>query len=169
MRFETYEEMVDQRIKGDSKEVFGNFQTPHSEYIINKFLESCEKNVIIFTNMFSDDFLERLERVAHHLGTVAAVRIITINGIENKQLTKLATVTNDVLGKRVFCYIPSKNVSLENIENFVVVDSKCYRLEEASENNQFLKEVKSEVCCNGKEKALKLIEFFDKVWKQLEE
>ncbi len=172
MGFKSYAEMVDYNIEHDSTEVFGNFSTEHASHIVTRFLENAKKTIIVLSGSFVDvtptqGMCALLRQTALRLKeNNGSIRIITADGNKNSDIEKICS---EIKNKDSFDYIPAKYAGHIPLKHFMVVDEKMYRLENAHEKNIAEgADVHAEVCCNGKEKAAQLIEFFDHVWNILD-
>ena len=171
MEFKNYAEMVDYNIAHESTEVFGNFSTEHASYIVTRFLENAKKTVIILSGGFVDVTPTRglcalLKQTALRLvENDGSIRIITANGEKNSDIERI----RDEIGCGKIEYIPARYSGTTPLKHFMVIDGKMYRLENAHETLSDGAELHAEVCCNGREKAAQLTEFFDRVWHLLKE
>lgn len=172
-----YQDMVDKRLAENSSEVFGNFSREHAGYIIAQFIANAQNSIEILSGNFADSFYTGisitplLEQAATRIHkNDGKIRIITVNGTRSKSLTKLADRINQKLNAAVIEYKPAKCTNPENVNHYMVVDSMRYRLEEPHTvpvGDEMPEYVKAEVCCNGVQKAAKLIHEFDNAWEIL--
>ena len=168
---ENYNAMVDKYLSDDSSIVFNNFSPEHASHIITRFLESAQNSVEVLSGNFADDFYDNLaltfllQQTSMRLkNNDGKIRVITTSGKRNKTLTGLAN--NGIIE-----YIPAlyKHESDgSDINHFLVVDAKRYRLEAVHEKSEKTPEcVHAEVCCNGRKKASGLVNYFNLVWTAL--
>ncbi len=171
-----YKDMVDERLRTNSSEIFGNFSPEHAGYIIAQFIAKAEKSIEILSGNFSDAFYDGIS-VADLLKVAAErlkknggkIRIITVNGGRCQKLLELKEEI-DKKSSGVLQYIPAKCTNPEAVNHFMVVDDMRYRLEEphwGSAPDSIPQYVKAEVCCNGVQKAAQLLASFYRAWDQL--
>lgn len=172
-----YRDMVDKRLAENSSEIFGNFSREHAGYIIAQFISRAQKSIEIFSGNFADSFYDDiaagllLEQAAERIQKNGGkIRIITINGVRSDTLTRLSERINQRLPAPVVEYRPARCDNPENVNHFMVVDSIRYRQEEphpvptGAEAPEY---VKAEVCCNGPQKAARLLQDFNSAWNML--
>lgn len=175
-----YIEEFDQRLNVASPEVFGNFSVRNADYIILRFVESAKESVSLFTDRIpgEDGQLNEAVRIAaenivknNPKKATGAIRIITVDGEKHPGLVKSARETNAQLHRRVVSVIEAKHHGKKNINPYVVVDLRRYRLESSHRpfNGAPPEIVKAEVCCNGSNKALVLESSFNRLWTSLKE
>lgn len=177
MEYKTYNEMVDDYLRTDSPEVFGNFSPEHAKYIITRFLRSAEYSVEIMSGSFADMFYDK-ETVLPLLCGAARriyrnggmIRIMTVNGRTSAYLRELVGRVAAEHPNPVIEYRPASYSGPDKLSHFMVVDGKRYRLEaphDLSGAGEIPEIVKAEVCCNGVEKSGVLIDFFNDAWNSL--
>ena len=171
-----YRDMVDENLKTNSSEIFGNFSPEHAGYIIAQFIRSAQKSIEILSGNFSDAFYNGIsitelltsaaKRISQNGGKI---RIITVNGKCCEKLRDLErginTNTPDVMK-----YVPAKCSNPAEVNHFMVVDGFRSRLEEphpVPEGDMIPQCVKAEVCCNGVQKSSELSASFRKAWECL--
>lgn len=172
-----YRDMVDQRLAENSSEIFGNFSREHAGYIIAQFIARAQNSIEIFSGNFADSFYDGItagllleqaaERIQRNGGKI---RIITINGVRSDTLTRLSERINQRLSTPAVEYRPARCDNPEKVNHFMVVDSMRYRLEEphpVPPESGAPEYVKAEVCCNGPQKAARLIQNFNAAWNLL--
>lgn len=172
--YKTYNEMVDDYLRKDSTEVFGNFSPEHAKYIIMQFLRKAEFSVEIMSGTFADMFYDK-ETVLPLLRGAARrifpnggmIRIMTVNGKNSTYLDELVNKVAQEHPHPVIEYRPAAYSGPDRLSHFMVVDGKRYRLEaphDLTDNGTIPEIVKAEVCCNGTKKSSVLIDFFNKAW-----
>ena len=171
-----YMDMVDDRLRTNSSEVFGNFSPEHAGYIIAQFIASAQRSIEILSGNFSDAFYDGISVVAllklaaERIGKNGGkIRIITVNGLCCQKLFDLKKEI-EVKTPGVLQYIPAKCANPEKVNHFMVVDGARYRLEEphpVTKSDAVPQYVKAEVCCNGVQKCAQLLSSFDLAWERL--
>ena len=172
-----YMDMVDERLRTNSPEIFGNFSAEHAGYIIAQFIKNAQKSIEILSGNFSDAFYdgisvktllkEAAKRIKENGGRI---RVITVNGKVCQKLTELSQEINKDAEKTME-YIAAKCANPDAVNHFMIVDGFRYRLEEphqAYEAGKIPEYVKAEVCCNGPQKAGNLLRTFNAAWTLLE-
>ncbi|PWM72659.1 MAG: hypothetical protein DBX90_14795 [Lentisphaerae bacterium] len=172
-----YRDMVDKRLAENSSEIFGNFSREHAGYIIAQFISKAQNSIEIFSGNFADSFYDGisvaplLEQAAERIQKNGGkIRIITINGVRSESLTQLSERINQKLTAPIVEYRPAKCNNPENVNHYMVVDSMRYRQEEphpVPTGCEAPEYVKAEVCCNGPQKAARLIQDFNSAWSML--
>ncbi len=176
---DVYKEMVDKYLEEKATVVFANSNVSHASYIIQRMLESAEKEVCILSGTFNDVFYQGAEvKKAFQVAAKSiyknggSIRVITADEPDTKDLRQLFKEVNESAGgKDVVKYISAINGGKpEDIQHFIVVDKLMYREEE---RHPLLKEpleqakIKAEVCFNAKEKASFLASSFNSIWERL--
>ena len=172
-----YRDMVAERLKNNSSDIFGNFTTEHAGYIIEQFIGSAQESIEILQGSFADCFYTEitvkplLEAAAKRIDKEDGIRIITVNGKRFEALEQVVDEVNQKVGKQVIRYIPAQCNNPDKVNHYMIVDDIRYRLEDPHEvvsDGESPKCVKAEVCCNGPQKATQLLADFNEIWDMLQ-
>lgn len=170
-----YREMVDRNLANNSSEVFCNFSRAHAEYIISQFIARANNSIEILTGNFDDDLYNNIS--VETLLREAAVRIAKNNGqirivtLSNKRSDSLDSMVARINGSlppqegnhnAVVQYFAGTCAAPEKVNHYIIVDQTRYRLEEPHTKEPEC--VHAEVCCNGPQRAARLLAGFNSVW-----
>lgn len=175
-----YLEVFENRLNSDSTEVFGNFSLENSRYIVPRLIASAKESVVMLINRIDDypilQFFDSVHAAADNIvanlpnNAKSAIRIITTGGRAQGELQMLAEEVNYKHKLGVVSYIETQYNGRKPLQQYVVVDHKRYRLEEARKTSKMNPEsdvLKSEVCCNGPVKAGLIECSFNRLWNKL--
>ena len=176
-----YNEKVDKRLRDRSPEVFGNFTRENAQYIIPTFIQGAKKSVEILSGSIPDGFysdtpgegrmsiFEALQKAADGIATNPdyarpSIRILTLDGVRHDGVENIAKSINEK-HNGIIEVIQARYTGNLQMKHFLVVDEERYRLEEYHE--PFTEPpaiLKAEVCCNGPEKAGRMVRLFNALW-----
>ncbi len=169
-----YQKKLNALLYSDSDAIFANYSQNHARCIIRTFLDSAESTAIFLSGDFGAGvYAEQPIRDA----IIAAVRrgvdmrVVSLGQDESSGhcLEELAQMLDKQRNPQVcgqFRYRLGVVRANAQVQHYMVVDGKRYRLE-AAHANPVPESVHAEVCCNGKAKAAVLSGMFNAVWGRL--
>lgn len=173
-----YMKQFENRLMGESPEVFGNFLLENANYIIPRFIESAKESVSVFIDRIPGDarqFYESIRTAAANImqnspqKAVESIRVIIVDGKHHPELIVAANELNSQLSCKVISIIESRYNKDKPLNTYVVVDHRRYRLEES--HKPFKGEppdiLKAEVSCNNPTKAVIMESSFNRLWDAL--
>jgi len=169
-----YQRQLYELLYSDSDEIFANYSQDHAQIIIRAFLDAAENTIAFLSGDFGSGIYRKgdiHDAVVNAVRRGVNVRVISLGHEDgsNECLKQLAqqldnAADNSVKGR--FDYRMGAVRPGAQVQHFMVVDGKRYRIEEAHEMPA-PDSVHAEVCCNGKAKAALLSNMFNAVWNRL--
>ena len=128
-----YKDMVAERLKNNSSDIFGNFTTEHAGYIIEQFIGNAQKSIEILSGNFADSFYAGitiaplLEAAAKRIQKEGGIRIITVNGKRFDSISQIASDVNHKVKMEVIQYLPVRCNNPDKVNHYMTVDDIRYR------------------------------------------
>ena len=170
---EAYQARLLELLYSDSPAIFANYSKAHANCIVKTFLGAAKESVVILSGDFGGDFYcddSVREALKSAVRNNVSVRIVSLN-TDQESTRQLANLKRELSegapeGKASFSYKLGVVRPGAQVQHYMVVDSKRYRLEE-SHPMPAPDTVHAEVCCNGPAKSALLGRAFDAVWARL--
>lgn len=169
-----YQRKLYELLYTDSEAIFANYSQEHAKCIIRAFLDSAENTIVFLSGDFGAGIYkggEIRDSLASAVRRGVDVRVISLGQDDNSRacLAKLDTELRPeseppVKGRFRYKLGIARNGA--QIQHYMVVDGKRYRLESCHEM-PVPDSVHAEVCCNGKAKAAMLTNMFNTVWNRI--
>ncbi len=169
-----YQRKLYELLYTDSEAILPNYSQEHAKCIIRAFLDAAENTIVFLSGDFGAGIYkggEIRDSLAAAVRRGVDVRVISLgqDDASKECLAKLDAELHPgseppVKGR--FSYKLGVVREGAQIQHYMVVDSKRYRLESYHEM-PVPDSVHAEVCCNGKAKAAMLTNMFNTVWNRI--
>lgn len=169
-----YQRELYEMLYSDSDAIFSNYSQAHAQIIIRAFLDAADNTIIFLSGDFGSGIYKTGEvhdSVINAVKRGVNVRVISLGQndgseecLRNLQASLNPECDNSIRGR--FDYRMGAVRPGSQVQHFMVVDGKRYRLEE-EHVMPVPDSVHAEVCCNGKAKAAMLSNVFNTVWNKL--
>ena len=169
-----YQRKLYELLYTDSESIFANYSQEHAKCIIKAFIDAAENTIVFLSGDFGSGIYkggEIRDSLEAAVRRGVDVRVISLgqDDASHECLTELDIALSSkpespVRGR--FRYKLGVVRTGAQVQHYMVVDSKRYRLE-AYHAMPVPDSVHAEVCCNGKAKAAMLTNMFNTVWNRI--
>lgn len=177
VNIDEYRAFVKGFIEDDSPIIFSNYSMHHARCITDEFIKTARKSITLFTGAVLDGFYNQKfrERLVKKLkeNPELQVKILIISKHDRnlrESSERLDLFKEDLRKEGLQDRFDYRMLRMEspaiNVNHFLVVDNKSYRLEEPHEDLESVVPdvVHADVCYNGEKRAGQLTGLFNNLW-----
>ena len=170
-----YQRRLYELLYSDSEAIFANYSQEHAQCIIRAFIDAAEHTIVFLSGDFGGGVYREGGDIRCALEAAVRrgvdVRVISLGQNDGSKESLAALNTRlckeaDASVKGSFSYKMGVVREGAQVQHYVVVDGKRYRLE-AAHATPVPDSVHAEVCCNGRAKAALLTNSFNTVWNRI--